>query len=114
MFGTERTRFVPLQTTNGDYLLPSYENTVTGQYPLARSMQIIFHRKPDGSMNPVTREFLRFAVSRRGQRIIALAESYPLTVEQQQEALRVIGETPPERTGPQQRQKASGKQRGEM
>lgn len=114
MFGTERTRFVQLQTTNGDYLLPSYENTVTGQYPLARSMQIIFHRKPDGSMNPVTREFLRFAVSRRGQRIIALAESYPLTVEQQQEALRVIGETPPERTGPQQRQKASGKQRGEM
>ncbi|HXI51819.1 MAG TPA: substrate-binding domain-containing protein [Candidatus Saccharimonadales bacterium] len=99
MFGTARTRFVPLQTTNGDYLLPSYENTANGRYPLARQMRIVLHRKPDGSMNPVAREFLRFAVSRRGQRIIALAESYPLTVEQQQEALRVIGEPPAEKSG---------------
>ena len=105
MFGTERTRFVPLQTPNGDYLLPTYENTVTGRYPLARALRIVFRRKPDGSLNPVVREFLRFAVSRRGQRIIALAESFPLTVEQQQEALRVIGETPPEKPEPPQRKK---------
>ena len=90
---------MPLQTADGQYLLPNYENTVNGRYPLFRPMQIIFHRKPDGSMNPVAREFLRFAVSRRGQRIIALAESYPLTVEQQQEALRVIGEPPAEKSG---------------
>jgi ABC-type phosphate transport system substrate-binding protein len=74
--------------------MPSYENTASGRYPLLRLMRIVFHRNPDGSMNPVAREFLRFAVSRRGQRIIALAESYPLTVEQQKEALRVIGEPP--------------------
>jgi hypothetical protein len=42
-------------------------------------------------MNPVAREFLRFAVTRRGQRIIALAASYPLTVEQQKKALSEIG-----------------------
>jgi phosphate transport system substrate-binding protein len=91
MFATARTRLVPLQESQGGYLLPSYENTVSGRYPLTRPMRIVFHRKPDGSMNPVAREFLRFAVSRRGQRIIALAESYPLTLEQQREALRVIG-----------------------
>ena len=42
-------------------------------------------------MNPVAREFLRFAVSRRGQRIIALSDSYPLTREQQEQALQMIG-----------------------
>jgi phosphate transport system substrate-binding protein len=94
MFGTERTRFVPLQAADGTYLLPSYENTASGRYPLVRPMRIVFNRKPDGTMNPVAREFLRFAVSRRGQRIIALADSYPLTAEQQKEALRIIGEAP--------------------
>ena len=93
MWATARTRFVPLKASNG-YWLPSFENVVNGRYPLARPMRIVFHRKPDGSMNPVVREFLRFAVSRRGQRIIALATSYPLTLEQQREALRVIGDAP--------------------
>jgi len=93
MFATARTRFVPVQASDGRYLLPTYENTLSGQYPLTRPVRIIFHRKPDGSMNPAAREFLRFAVSRRGQRIIALAGSYPLNLEQQQEALRRIGET---------------------
>ena len=94
MFATARTRFVPLQAADGGYLLPSYENTVSGRYPLARLMRIVFDRKPDGGMNPVAREFLRFAVSRRGQRIIALAESYPITLEQQQTALRALEATP--------------------
>jgi phosphate transport system substrate-binding protein len=94
MWATARTRFVPLQAADGSYLLPSYEHTVNGRYPLMRPMRIAFHRKPDGTMNPVAREFLRFAVSRRGQRMSALAGSYPLTLEQQQEALRSIGEAP--------------------
>jgi phosphate transport system substrate-binding protein len=100
MFATARTRFVPLQAADGRYLLPNYENTLSGRYPLVRPMRIVFHRKPDGNMNPVARELLRFAVSRRGQRIIALAESYPLTVEQQQQALRTIGEPPASKAGP--------------
>lgn len=94
MFATQRTRFVPLQATNGAYLLPSYQNIIGSQYPLTRPMRIVFNRKPDGSMNPVAKEFLRFAVSRRGQRIIALAHTYPLTIEQQQKALQTIGENP--------------------
>jgi phosphate transport system substrate-binding protein len=95
MFGTERTRFVPLQARDGSWLLPTYENTVSGRYPLVRPLRVVFNRKPDGSMNPVVREFLRFAVSRHGQRDIAFADSYPLTVQQQDEALRIIGEAPP-------------------
>jgi phosphate transport system substrate-binding protein len=91
MFATARTRFVPLQAADGQYLLPTYTNTVSGRYPLVRPIPVVFNRKPDGSMNPVAREFLRFAVSRRGQRIIALAESYPITVEQQGKALEVLG-----------------------
>jgi phosphate transport system substrate-binding protein len=103
MFGTDRTRFVPLQGKDGSWLLPSYENTVSGRYPLVRPMRIVFNRKPDGTMNPVARELLRFAVSKRGQRVMALASGYPLTPEQQQEALRIIGEVPQPKAAPQHR-----------
>jgi phosphate transport system substrate-binding protein len=94
MFATARTRLVPLQSADGRYLLPSYENTLNGAYPLVHQVRIVFHRKSDGSMNRAAREFLRFAVSRRGQRIIAVAGSYPLTPEQQSQALQTIGEAP--------------------
>jgi phosphate transport system substrate-binding protein len=92
MLATARTRFVPLQGSDGQFYLPSYENTWKGLYPLNRPMRIVFNRKPDGAMSPVAREFLRFAVSRRGQRIIALAGSYPIPVELQKTALGLIGE----------------------
>jgi phosphate transport system substrate-binding protein len=69
MFGTERTRFVLLQAEDGSWLLPTYENTTSGRYPLTRPLRVVFNRKTDGTMNPLVREFLRFAVSRRGQRI---------------------------------------------
>jgi phosphate transport system substrate-binding protein len=90
MFATARTRFIPVQSPDGHYRLPSYQETLNGQYPLARPMRIVFHRKLGGAMNPAVREFLRFAVSRRGQRVIALSTSYPLTATQQKEALRAI------------------------
>jgi ABC-type Fe3+ transport system substrate-binding protein len=58
-------------------------------------LRIVFNRRPDGTMNAAAREFLRFVVSRRGQRVIALAGSYPLSTEQQKEALRTIGDAAP-------------------
>jgi phosphate transport system substrate-binding protein len=90
MWATRRTRLVPLQVADGSYLMPSYENVVSGKYPLTRGLAILFHRQRDGSMNPVAREFLRFAVSRHGQRIASLAEAYPITLAQQQQALRLL------------------------
>ena len=93
MFGTKRTRFVPISDSEENYYLPTFANTTSGRYPLVRHLRIIYNRKPDGSMSPVVREFLRFAVSRRGQRIIGLAESYPLTLQQQQTALNALTET---------------------
>src|SRR5262249_42615032 len=58
MFATARTRFVPVQTPEGQYVLPTYENTLSGRYPLVRPMRIVFHRKPNGEMNEAAREFL--------------------------------------------------------
>ncbi len=92
MFATARTRFVPLQGADGTYLMPDYENVISGKYPLIRPIRIVFHKKPGSELKPVLREFLRFAVSRRGQRINAMDGGYPITVDQQQQALKIIGD----------------------
>jgi hypothetical protein len=72
-------------------------------------MRIALKRKQDGTPNPVAREFLRFAVSRRGQRIGGLAEGYPITLEQEREALRVIGEAPTNKSGAPNRAATAGR-----
>jgi phosphate transport system substrate-binding protein len=95
MYATARTRLVPVQAADGSCVLPTYENISAGKYPLVRPLRIVFNRRPDGTMNAAAREFLRFVVSRRGQRVIALAGSYPLSTEQQKEALRTIGDAAP-------------------
>src|SRR5262249_34316594 len=98
MFATARTRFVPVQAADGSWVLPTYENTSSGKYPLVRPLRVVFNRRPDGSMNAAARQFLRYIVSRRGQRVSSLAGSYPLSAEQQRGALRTIGEAPREKS----------------
>lgn len=95
LFATARTRFVPIQSESGEFLLPTYTNVVQGKYPLIRPIRVMFNRKPNGEMNPVVREFLRFAVSRRGQRVNAMDGGFPLTPDQQREALALIGTNTP-------------------
>lgn len=92
MFATARTRFVPIQAEDGRYLLPRYENVINGSYPLVRPIRIVFNKKPGTALKPVVREFLRFAVSRRGQRINAMGGGFPMTPEQQQQALQALGD----------------------
>jgi phosphate transport system substrate-binding protein len=92
MFATARTRFVPIQAEDGRYLIPSYDNVISGKYPLIRPIRIVLNKKPDAPLKPLVREFLRFAVSRRGQRINAMGGGFPMTAAQQQEALKVLGE----------------------
>lgn len=91
MFATARTRLVPLKAADGQFLLPTLENVRNGQYPLTRPIQLVFNRKPGGGLKPVVREYLRFAVSRRGQYVNAMDGGFPLTPDQQKEALIAIG-----------------------
>jgi phosphate transport system substrate-binding protein len=86
IFATQRTRFVPIVADDGIAYLPTYENVVSGKYPLPRMLNFVINKKPGEALNPVILEYLKFATSRRGQRIIALDGSYPLTPESQKKS----------------------------
>jgi phosphate transport system substrate-binding protein len=58
-------------------------------YPLVRDAYIYVNRAPGRPMDPKTREFLRFVLSREGQQIIANTDMYyPLTADALREQLR--------------------------
>ncbi|MDE2306482.1 MAG: phosphate-binding protein, partial [Gammaproteobacteria bacterium] len=51
---------------------------IAGRYPLDRHQLIYLRRRPDGSVDPLAREYLRLVLSRQGQTAIAAAPPHYL------------------------------------
>lgn len=86
LFATAGTRAVPLTGADGRDHLPTYEEAIAGTYPLSRTLFLVC----DPAAGPVVTEFMRFVVSRRGQRIAGLLGAFPLNAAAQQTALAAI------------------------
>jgi phosphate transport system substrate-binding protein len=56
----------------------SYEDVVSGKYPLARFLYVYVNKAPGKDLDPVVREFLKFVFSREGQEIVVKDGYYPL------------------------------------
>lgn len=63
----------------GKAAMPSRESFRDRSYPLARSIYVYFDRAPGKAMEPRLREFLRYVLSRDGQRLVAEGDYLPLT-----------------------------------
>lgn len=69
---TSQVRVLPLATNNGgDYHTPAYDEVRRGQYPLSAAVQFYVNRAPGKPLDPLVREYLRLALSREGQDILA-------------------------------------------
>jgi phosphate transport system substrate-binding protein len=69
------------------YVVPSQESFQNRTYPLARNIYIYFDRKPGEAMDPKLKEFLRYALSRDGQRMVSDGGYLPLSARLLQEQL---------------------------
>ncbi|MBX9660431.1 MAG: PstS family phosphate ABC transporter substrate-binding protein [Nitrospiraceae bacterium] len=93
-FHSSMVRIVPLASGPADpAILPSAETVSSGQYPLARPLYLYVNKNPDGKLDPVVGEFLKFVNSRQGQETVARANFYPLTSAQISKNLEVLGQT---------------------
>jgi phosphate transport system substrate-binding protein len=73
----------------GPYVLPSKESVQNRTYPLARSIFMFINREPGKPLDPKVKEFLRYILSREGQREVLKLNIYlPLTAEVVYEQLR--------------------------
>jgi phosphate transport system substrate-binding protein len=59
-------------------ILPTVENILDGRYPLARFLYVYLNLRPGQPMDPMTREFFRFILSRQGQSDVANFGAIPL------------------------------------
>jgi phosphate transport system substrate-binding protein len=81
-YSRPEVRALPLAWTEaGPYVPATPATLIAQQYPLVRIIPAIVDLPPGGSLAPATREFLRFLLSREGQRALLRESGYlPLSV----------------------------------
>ena len=78
-YKTSGVKVVALATKATDaYSDGSYEDVVSGKYPLARFLYVYVNKAPGKDLDPVVREFLKFVFSKDGQEIVVKDGYYPL------------------------------------
>ena len=65
----------------GEFSSGSYEDVVSGKYPLARFLYVYVNRAPGKPLDPLVREFLKLVLSREGQEVVVKDGYLPLTAE---------------------------------
>lgn len=71
-FATDQTRIVPLAVSaEKPGLTGTAKEVIDGTYPLDRYVFLFIRRAPGKPLDPFVREYLRIALSRQGQQIVA-------------------------------------------
>ena len=77
----------------GPWIAASYENVAAAAYPLARTVDLVLARRPGAALDPTIEAFVRFLLSREGQRIVRQQNVLlPLTAAQADASLALLGE----------------------
>ena len=69
---------------------PSYENVLDGKYPLGRMLYVYVVNKPGEPMPTLTKEFLKFILSKEGQEIVVKDGYLPLPAEVAKKQLELL------------------------
>ena len=78
-YKTSGVRAVPLaKKANMPFVEATPENAVKGKYPLSRFLYIYVNKKPNHSLSPLEREFIRMVLSRKGQEVVIKDGYIPL------------------------------------
>jgi len=79
---TSSVRALPLsEKAGGTMVEATYENCLSGDYPLARFLYVYVNKKPGAPMDTLTSEFLKFMVSKEGQEIVVKDGYFPIPAE---------------------------------
>lgn len=78
-YRTASVRAVPIARNEGaGYFEATPENSVAGNYPLARFLYVYVNKAPNTPLSPLEREFIKLVMSRTGQEIVLKDGYIPL------------------------------------
>jgi phosphate transport system substrate-binding protein len=78
-YRTSGVKTVPLSVKEGAQSFDAtYENVLSGKYPLSRMLYVYIIKKPNEPLSPLVHEFLRFVLSKQGQEVVVKDGYLPL------------------------------------
>lgn len=78
---TSGVRALPIGESAEKMAEPTYENCLSGDYPLARFLLIYLNKKPGQPLDTLTTEFIKFIQSKDGQQVVVKDGYYPIPKE---------------------------------
>lgn len=80
-YKTSGVRALPLAGEDGKFHEATYENALSGDYPMARFLIVYVNKKPAEPLDKLTLEFLKFVLSKEGQAIVEKDGYFPMPLE---------------------------------
>lgn len=78
-YKTSDVQAVPLAAMDGmEFAHADMEDCLSGDYPLARFLYIYINHAPGRPLDPLTREFIRFILSKEGQEVVVKDGYFPM------------------------------------
>jgi phosphate transport system substrate-binding protein len=78
-YSTAGVRSVPIaKKDGGPFVSADVEHVLNGTYPLGRYLYIYFNKAPNRPLDPLTKEFLTFVLSKEGQEVVIKDGFLPL------------------------------------
>lgn len=77
-YKTSGVKAVALGVKKGEFFGPSLDNSLSGDYPLARFLYVYVNKKPNEPLDNLTLEFVKYIASKAGQNIVVKDGYYPL------------------------------------
>ncbi len=85
-YKTSGVNAIALGESKGELFEPSFENCLSGDYPMARFLYIYVNKKPGKPLDKLTLEFLKLVLAKGGQEIVVKDGYYPMPNEIVEEA----------------------------
>ncbi len=78
-YKTSGVRAVPLAKRSDLHYIPATpETSASGQYPLSRFLYVYVNKKPNQSLAPLEKEFIKMILSQSGQKVVLKDGYIPL------------------------------------
>lgn len=77
-YASAGVRALPVGETEDSLFEASPENAISGDYPLARFLVIYVNKKPGEAMDLLTKEFLKFVLTKAGQEVVVKDGYFPI------------------------------------
>ncbi len=89
-YKTASVRAIPIAESGTDYVEPTAENALEGEYPLARFLYVYVNKVPGKALDPLTYEFLKMILSKKGQQVVVKDGYFPIANAIAQQDLSIL------------------------